>query len=372
MSSPEARPLFRDDPDAWRAGRRRELLALREALDPNARRAGDERIASLLAEGFPFLERMIVGFYWPFRGEVDARRAAHRLRTKGARTALPVVVAKARPLEFREWCPGAVTSRGALGLPVPLGTPVLAPEALLVPPVGFDARGYRLGYGGGFFDRTLAAAAPRPLAIGLAREASRMDTIHPQAHDVPMDYIVTEAGIHRAGGEALRRIDAAEAREGAHALLEGRRRMTTVEIGALLNTLLEAERAGAAVLGAFIREVDLGTHARAEMRRIQRDEAHNCGVLIGLLAGLGIERSLATGDFVHKALAVEGAVPRLEFLNRGQAWVERRIAQALPRISEARVRRALEAMRVSHVANIAACEALVAGTRASPASSNGA
>lgn len=142
------------------------------------------------------------------------------------------------------------------------------------------------------------------------------------------------------------------------------RPMTIEEVGGLLNTLLEAERAGATVLTAFVHQVELGPRAREEMRRIQRDESHNCGVLIRLLDTLGIERSRVTGDFLYKALAVKGAVPRLRFLNRGQAWVERRIAEALPRIADARVRRALEAMRISHVANIAACEALVDGASA--------
>ena len=150
------------------------------------------------------------------------------------------------------------------------------------------------------------------------------------------------------------------------------RSMTTEEIGTLLNTLLEAERAGAAVLTAFVHQVELGARARAEMRRIQRDESHNCGVLIRLLDSLGIERSRLTGDFLYKPLAVKGAVPRLQFQNRGQAWVERRIAEAVPRIADAHVRRALEAMRISHVANIAACEALVTGAPASGATSNGA
>ena len=102
---------------------------------------------------------------------------------------------------------------------------------------------------------------------------------------------------------------------------------------------------------------------------MQRDEAHNCGVLIGLLGHLGVERSSATGAFLGKALAIRGAMPRLEFLNRGQAWVERRIAEALPRIADARTHRALEAMRVSHSANIAACEALLATPRSTLASS---
>lgn len=150
---------------------------------------------------------------------------------------------------------------------------------------------------------------------------------------------------------------------------EARGTMTPQELGALLNTLLEAERAGAAVLTAFIRQFEPGTWPRDEMRRMQRDEAHNCAVIIGLLGYLGIERSGATGSFLGKALAVRGALPRLEFLNRGQAWVERRIAEAEPRIADARVHRALAAMRLSHSANIAACEALLAAPRSTLASS---
>lgn len=361
MSSPESRHFVPEEIDAWRAARRREMLARRESIGAGERRAGDKRIAEFLNQGFPCLRGITVGFYWPFRGEVDPRVAARRLRSQGSRTALPVVQGKAKPLEFRQWSPGAITSPGPFGLPVPMGTPVLAPDAVLVPPVGFDERGYRLGYGGGYFDRTLAAAEPRPLAIGLARAASRMETIHPQAYDVPMDFIVTEEGIHFASAEGLRHLaDPADAEAFAQGLIEARRRMTRAEVGELLNTLLEAERAGAAVLTAFMREIDLDAWGRDEMRRMQRDEAHNCGVLIGLLAHLETPASRATGEFLHKALAIRETAARLEFLNRGQGWVERRIAEALPRIADARVHQALEAMRLSHSVNIAACEALVA------------
>ena len=152
-------------------------------------------------------------------------------------------------------------------------------------------------------------------------------------------------------------------------LPEARGAMSTEELGALLNTLLEAERAGAAVLTAFTHQFEHGTWAREEMRRMQRDEAHNCGVLIGLLGHIGVERSRATGAFLGKVLAIRGPAPRLEFLNRGQDWVERRIAAALPRIADARVHRALEAMRLSHSANIAACDALLATSCATVASS---
>lgn len=209
---------------AWRKERRRELLARREAMPLEERRAGDARIGELLLAGFPMLAEMTIGFYWPIRGEVDPRIALHRLRERGARTALPVVVAKGQPLRFLEWRPDTPTAPGPMGLPIPQGSEVLVPGAVLAPPVGFGSRGYRLGYGAGFFDRTLAAAHPRPLALGLARASNRMETIYPQHWDIPMDFIITEEGIHVAGGEPLRRLDdAAEAASIARELLESRR-----------------------------------------------------------------------------------------------------------------------------------------------------
>ena len=206
----------------WRKERRRELLVRREALPLDQRRDADARIGVLLLAGFPMLAQMDIGFYWPIKGEVDPRVALHRLRERGARTALPVVVARDEPLRFLEWRPDTATTQGPMGLPVPQGTEALVPGAVLAPPVGFGPLGYRLGYGGGFFDRTLAAARPRPLALGLAREASRMGTIHPQAWDIPMDFILTEEGIHVAGGKLLRRVDADEAASIARVLIESR------------------------------------------------------------------------------------------------------------------------------------------------------
>ena len=179
---------------AWRKQRRAELIAQRKAIPLEARRIEDQRITELLLAGFPQLAGLTVGFYWPFNAEVDPRVAILRLRERGARAALPVVTARDAPLEFREWTPDVATVPGVFGLPVPQ-SPTLVPDAVLMPPVGFDAQGYRLGYGGGYFDRTLAALAPQPLKIGLAREASRIDTIHPQPHDIPMDFVVTAAGI---------------------------------------------------------------------------------------------------------------------------------------------------------------------------------
>ena len=110
---------------------------------------------------------------------------------------MPSCCSATSPLQFREWWRGALMTRGVFDLPVPDGTELLTPQALLIPPVGFDAQGYRLCYGGGYFDRTLAALDPQPLKIGVAFELSRMPTIRPQAHDIAMDCIVTEAALYR-------------------------------------------------------------------------------------------------------------------------------------------------------------------------------
>lgn len=136
--------------------------------------------------------------------------------------------------------------------------------------------------------------------------------------------------------------------------------LSTDDLARLLNTLLEAERAGAKVLAAFVDQMtSLPPEARARLAGIQRDESRNCVILIDLLRHFDRQRSRATGDFLDRALAIQGTRERLEFLNRGQAWVARQIAAALPRIRDARVREALAMMRTSHLDNIHACEALL-------------
>ena len=187
----------------WRKARREEILSRRVSVAAEERRAWNEAITEALLEGFPLLQRAVVGFYWPFKGEFDPRFAIHGWRGGGARAALPEVVRKGAPLQFREWWPGVGTSKGVFDLPVPVGTDIVTPQALLIPPIGFDLAGYRLGYGGGYFDRTLAALAPQPLKIGVAFELSRMPSIQPQPHDIPMDFIVTENGIHVVGPAGL-------------------------------------------------------------------------------------------------------------------------------------------------------------------------
>ena len=113
--------------------------------------------------------------------------------------------------------------RGVYDIPFPAGTPEVLPDIAIVPMNGFDDRGYRLGYGGGFFDRTLATSEPRTVSIGVSYEMLRLPTIEPQPHDIPMDFIVTEAGIYVGGGEALAQVDATESRRRTSRLMSGRR-----------------------------------------------------------------------------------------------------------------------------------------------------
>jgi 5,10-methenyltetrahydrofolate synthetase len=181
----------------WRKEVRAELLSRRMAVKRDQRLAWNDAVTTYLLEGFPNLKTMVVGFYWPFRGEFDPRPAIRRLMEEGARAALPVVVRKNAPLQFHAWWQGAPMREtgGVFNIPVPDGTGIVTPDALLIPPVGFDSLGYRLGYGGGYFDRTLASMAPQPLKIGVGFELSRIDTIRPQPYDIPMDFVVTEAGV---------------------------------------------------------------------------------------------------------------------------------------------------------------------------------
>ncbi|MGH8620950.1 MAG: 5-formyltetrahydrofolate cyclo-ligase [Burkholderiales bacterium] len=383
---------------AWRKARRGELIAARGAFAPAQRKTWNQRITALLEAGFPVPPGMVVGFCWPYRGEFDARFAVRRWCDQGAVAALPAVIVMARPLQFRKWWPGAPMTPGVYDIPVPDGTEVLLPDMAVVPMNGFDEQGYRLGYGGGYFDRTLAALERRVLAIGVSFEALRLSTIHPQPHDIPMDFVVTEAGIHRAGGRKLALLDAAECAADARSLLESRGlprqrgrsliaaeatwnatsysspacyaheiapnysdespTMPVVELVGLLNALLEAERAGAKVIAAFLNDYERDTPAWRQLAAVQRDEANNCAILIDLVRRMNGVSSKATGDFLGKALAVQGKAARLRFLNRGQNWVARKIGEALPRLDQDFVRRALVAMHESHLLNIEACDAL--------------
>jgi 5-formyltetrahydrofolate cyclo-ligase len=182
----------------WRRGERERLIAWRVGVPPAERRRWSERIDAEL-RGLLAERPGILGVYWPFRGEFDPRPLVDWAVAAGRGVALPVVVDKKGPLEYRAWRPGEKLVDGVWNIPVPEKRDIAVPAIVLAPLVGFDDACYRLGYGGGYFDRTLAALSPRPWTIGVGFAAQRLDTIHPQAFDVPMDVIVTEAGTRRRG-----------------------------------------------------------------------------------------------------------------------------------------------------------------------------
>lgn len=177
---------------SFRKARRAELLARRDALTMHDRRCYAESLTAHLRVTLDLTAYRVLGFYWPIRGEMDLRPLAHRHFEGGGIVALPVVVAKNAPVEFWQWEPGAELRRGFWNIPVPAERRPVTPDALLVPLVGYDAMGYRLGYGGGYYDRTLASANPRPFCIGVGYDDTSLETIHPQPHDIAMHVIVTE------------------------------------------------------------------------------------------------------------------------------------------------------------------------------------
>jgi 5-formyltetrahydrofolate cyclo-ligase len=192
---------------AWRKGERARLLADREALSTDALAALRARIDQHIERAFADLVHATLAFCWPYRNEYDARHVAASLRRRGATTALPVVVAPKTALIFREWQPGAALAAGPLGIPFPPDARQVQPDNILLPMLGWDGDGYRLGYGGGFFDRTLAAPGKRPRIIGVAYERAYLRTIHPQPHDIPVDFVVTERGVYRRDSEGLKFLD---------------------------------------------------------------------------------------------------------------------------------------------------------------------
>ncbi len=176
---------------AWRKAKRTELYAVRAAMPAHDRHDAAIRIAAGLDRHCNELKPECVGLYWPIRHEPNLLAWAAQ-RSGGMMFCLPVVVAKGLPLEYWRWTPNDPTRSGVWGIPVPARRDVVTPSVLIAPLVGFDRARYRLGNGGGYFDRTLAALQDRPFVIGVGYASGELETIHPQSHDIPMDMIITE------------------------------------------------------------------------------------------------------------------------------------------------------------------------------------
>ncbi len=182
-----------DEIRTWRRTKRAELIARRQALSRETRVQAGAIVVERIFDQIADIGREIIGFYWPIKGELDMRELVATCLMVGAKAALPVIVEKNRPVEFHVWTPSCEMTTGFWNIPVPAQRAVVYPTMLLVPLVGFDAHCYRLGYGGGYYDRTLAAMSPKPLTVGVGYESGRLASIHPQPHDIAMDAIATDA-----------------------------------------------------------------------------------------------------------------------------------------------------------------------------------
>ncbi|RJG14732.1 5-formyltetrahydrofolate cyclo-ligase [Massilia cavernae] len=183
----DATPVVAED----KASLRKALHALRRALDPAVKQEWDARICEQLMAWWRHNKFENIGVYWPLAGEPDLLPAYGHLAAAGVRLALPVVLEKNAILGFAEWQPGEAMECDRMGVAVPKDLrAVERPEALVIPCLGFNAHGYRLGYGGGYYDRTLEAE-PRPLTLGIAYAHSA--AVFPDApHDVALDLVITE------------------------------------------------------------------------------------------------------------------------------------------------------------------------------------
>ncbi|MEJ0004764.1 MAG: 5-formyltetrahydrofolate cyclo-ligase [Pararobbsia sp.] len=183
-------------PARSKAALREALLAARQRLPGDDSRDARlrDRIVALLTERAP----RCVAAYWPIAGEFDVRPALERWLASqpGGDAALPVVVSRDGPLVFHRWRPGEPVAAGRFKIPVPVAGALAEPDLLLIPCVGIDRARFRLGYGGGFYDRTLASyAAGRPLTVGIAFDAGRLDEVPREAHDIPLDIAISESGV---------------------------------------------------------------------------------------------------------------------------------------------------------------------------------
>lgn len=188
---------------AERRALRNRCLERRLALSAEACAALSAEVCAHLQTGFPQLAAMRVAFCWPVRNEPDLRPLLETWMATGKSAfsaLLPVVIAENAPLAFRAWTAQGRLENDRYGIPTPASGEFLEPEALVLPVNAFDAAGYRIGYGGGYFDRTLAALKTQgmqPLCIGVGFELARVDSIAPAPHDWPLDAMVTEAGVFR-------------------------------------------------------------------------------------------------------------------------------------------------------------------------------
>lgn len=180
----------------WKQKQRNMLLEQRTAMSAAERSEKQNTILQTISDYLANQPTAVLGIYWPIKGELDCRGLAQALTQKGWQLAVPVINKETKCLDFALWHPDTEMTTGIWNIPIPAQPIWVSPTWFLVPLVGFDREHYRLGYGGGYYDRTFASIDNPVKKVGVGLESGRLETIFPHQFDIPMDMIVTEDGLH--------------------------------------------------------------------------------------------------------------------------------------------------------------------------------
>lgn len=188
-------PFKLPDPPRDKAVLRKQLQAERMSMSDRHQRS--VHLQEVLMVWLLTRRERTIGAFWSIKGEFDALPALYRWSESdpSRRIGLPVIDKKTRQLRFHVWYPGCPMEEDAYGILKPKDTEEFHPELLLVPCVGFGPKGVRLGYGGGFYDRTLAALQPRPYTVGVGYAHGHIPWLSAEPHDMPLDAMLTEDGV---------------------------------------------------------------------------------------------------------------------------------------------------------------------------------
>jgi 5-formyltetrahydrofolate cyclo-ligase len=179
----------------WKQQQRQRLLTERANISKKERAQFQTSVLSSLKLYLDKLSPSTLALYWPIKGELDCLCLAPALIEGGWKLVIPVMDTKSKHLNFASWSPEMEMEMGDWNIPVPKVCDWLQPDIFLIPLVGFDKQNFRLGYGGGYYDRTLAEVNKSVTTVGIGFDMGRFESIHPHQYDIPMDIILTESGL---------------------------------------------------------------------------------------------------------------------------------------------------------------------------------
>lgn len=185
-----------------RQQQRQTLLAERAAMTKKQRELATQQILRHLEMMLLKMTPQVLALYWPIKNEISCHAIMPNLLKKGWQLCLPVINNETKKLQFSRWTPETTMVAGYWNIPIPTINDWLNPDMYLIPLVGFDLNNYRLGYGGGFYDRTLGDINKPATFIGIGLESARLTTIDPHEFDIPMDIIITESGLIHSNGRS--------------------------------------------------------------------------------------------------------------------------------------------------------------------------